>query len=302
MSFNLPKSWKICVLISIGMLSACNDDAKNVTLKSSVDVKQPAAIARGKIDVEGGLLTLSFSNAGLVNKVLIKEGQVVEGRQLLLQQDDRIFYADQHVAKSELTVANTQLQGLQEKMPELQKKAKRLALAAEAGAAQMQLSDEVQIALQQAQIDINNAQAERNLAKTKLNQVISRGALLNMHAPVAGTIVKLHAHSGEFMANGQNALVLLPKKPIIVRAELNESYLQSVKVGMQAKVQIDNDSERIDLASARVTHISPVFMQSELQHNNQQSPGRVVECILEFNTPPLTRVGQNVIVSFYDKP
>lgn len=302
MNLVLLKGLRICTLVTFGIFAGCKEDTLEVEQKSAVQTKQPTAIARGKLDVEGGLVALSFSAEGVVNKIMVAEGQQVEKGQLLLQQDQRISNADQRVAESELAVADTQLQGLRDKIPELQQKAQRLNLAAQAGAMQMQLSDEAQVVLQQAQTEISIAQAERNLAKSKLSQIQSRGALLNLHAPFAATVVKINAHSGEFLANGQSALVLLPKKPIIVRAELNESYLQSVKVGMQAKVQIDHDSDRTDLATARVTRISPVFIQSQLQQNSQQSPGRVVECILEFNTAPLTRVGQNVIVSFYDQP
>ena len=91
---------------------------------------------------------------------------------------------------------------------------------------------------------------------------------------------------------------LLPNKPFIIRAELNESYLAGVKVGMKAKVQIDNDSERKDLPTAHVIRISSTFVLSQLQENAQQSPRRVVECILAFDSEPSTLVGQNVVVSF----
>lgn len=296
------KLLNIYVLLSVAMLVACQDETAKVITTSKHEVQQPAAIARGKLDVEGGLIPLAFPTEGIVTKVMVSEGQKVEKGQLLLQQDKQLIDADRRVAESALHVADTQLQGLRDQMPMLQEKVHRLNAAAAAGAAQMQLSDEAQLALQQAQTEINIAKAERNLAKTKLNQITRRGALLDLHAPSAGTVVKINAHLGEFLSNGQDALLLLPQKPMIVRAELNESYLQVVKVGMQAKVYIDHDSERIELATARVVRMSPVFIQSQLQHDSQQAPGRVVECILEFSTAPTTRVGQNVIVNFYDKP
>lgn len=302
MNLNLPKSMKIAVLITAGLLAACQDDTSKAKLGSAAEVKQPAAIARGKIDVEGGLMPLSFSTEGNVTQVLVREGQQVEQGQLLIQQDKRMFDAEKNVSLSEMAVANAELQGLQKQVPELEQKVKRLNLAAQAGAAQMQLSDEAQLALQQLQTEVGTAQAQYNLARSKFNQIKTRGALLDLRAPFAGTIVKLNTHTGEFLTHGQEALVLLPQKPLIVRAELNESFLQSVKVGMPAKIQVDNDNGRVDLATARVTRISPIFIHSQLQDNTQQGAGRVVECILEFSTQPITRVGQNVVVSFYDQP
>jgi multidrug resistance efflux pump len=302
MNLNLPKSIKVAALTTLGLVAACQDQPSPAKVESVAESKQIAAIARGKVDVEGGLINLSFATEGMVTKVAVKEGQQVEKGQLLLQQDKRIWDAEKQVALSEMTIADTTLQGLQQQIPELVAKVKRLQLAAEAGAAQMQLKDEAQLALQQLQTEVNTAQAQYKLAKSKVNQINARGALLDVRAPSAGTVVKLSAHAGEVLAAGQEALVLLPQQALIVRAELNESFLSSVKVGMPAKVQVDHDSGRIDLATAHVTRISPIFIHSQLQDNTQQSPGRVVECILEFNAQPITRVGQNVIVSFYDQP
>ena len=95
-----------------------------------------------------GIVTLSFPSEGVVDKVLVTEGQAVQKGQILMQQDHRLYYADKRVAESEIAVAVAQLQGIGEQLPGL--KQKRLKMAAQAGAAQMQLSDEAYEAVQQA--------------------------------------------------------------------------------------------------------------------------------------------------------
>ncbi|WP_227521855.1 HlyD family efflux transporter periplasmic adaptor subunit [Klebsiella sp. X1-16S-Nf21] len=70
----------------------------------------------------------------------------------------------------------------------------------------------------------------------KVARLTARGAQLDLQAPFAGSIVKLNDQPGTFIPSGQPAALFLPIKPLIIRAELNESYLAGVKVGMQAKV------------------------------------------------------------------
>ena len=282
------------------VIAGCKDDDVKVA-NSSAQVKQPIAIARGKIDVDGGVIPLSFLSEGVISKVMVSEGQKVQKGQLLMQQDKRVFFANKKIAQDELLVANTQLQQLNEQIPEFRKKVQRLNLAAEAGALQMQISDDAQASLKQTESNMHIAQAQSKLAQSKLKQVEVQGSLLDLRAPFDGVITKINVQPGGLLPNGQNALVLLPNKPIIIRAELNESYLELVKNGMIAKVQIENDSGGVNLPPARVIRISPVFIQSQLQENNQQSREHIVECILEFQDPNITtRIGQNVIVSFYE--
>lgn len=299
MNLRDSKRWLAPVILSLWVLVGCDDKPAEHVAASSTDIARPVAIARGKVDVEGGMLALSFPSEGVVNKVLVSEGQTVQQGQRLLQQDNRLFHVDKRVAESEIAVANAQLQGLREQLPGLKQKAQRLKAAAQAGAAQMQLSDEAYAQLQQAQTAVTVAQAQVNLAKSRLAQLAVRGAQLDLQAPFAGSIVKLNVQPGTFIPGGQPAALFLPDKPLIIRAELNESYLAGVHVGMQARVQIDNDSERVDLPTAQVIRISSTFAASQLQDNVQQSQGRVVECILAFDSEPSTRVGQNVVVSFY---
>lgn len=302
MSLKFPKTLQICVFIFLGVgLWGCKKDNVEIATHVFSNQEEPVAIARGKTDVEGGLITLSFPLEGVIQKVLVREGQIVQPGQLLMQQDTRMFLTDKSIAESELAIANLQLQGLKEQIPELKQKVERLNMAAQAGASQMQLTDEASNTLKQIQTEVAVAKAQVNLSKNKLSQILARGEQLNLRAPFSGTVVKINAQSGEFLSSSHPLMVLLPNKPAIIRAELNESYLTSVKIGMQAKVQIDSDNQRINLPDAHVIRISPIYMQSQLQSNAQHISGRVVECILEFNTTPPTRVGQNVMVSFYSK-
>ena len=97
--------------------------------------------------------------------------------------------------------------------------------------------------------------------------------------------------------------MLLPKRPFIVRAEVNESFVTAIREGMKALVTVDADGSaaRQEFPAATVLRISPVYGAAKLQDDAQRGPVRVVECVLAFDQPPANvKVGQNVRVSFHE--
>lgn len=57
-------------------------------------------------------------------------------------------------------------------------------MAAQAGAAQMQLSDEAYEAVQQAKTAVTVAQAQAKLAERRLAKLVEHGAQLDLRAPL----------------------------------------------------------------------------------------------------------------------
>jgi multidrug resistance efflux pump len=95
---------------------------------------------------------------------------------------------------------------------------------------------------------------------------------------------------------GAELFTLLPDAARIVRAELNESFVAKVVVGMNAQVVTDADSGKS--WPAKVIRIGEVFGSSKLVEDAQETTdARDVECILELSTDEL-RVGQRVQVRF----
>jgi multidrug resistance efflux pump len=105
------------------------------------------------------------------------------------------------------------------------------------------------------------------------------------------------------LQSGSPVAVLLPKRPLIVRAEVNESFVTAIREGMKAQVTVDADGSaaRQEFPAATVLRISPVYGTARLQDDAQRGPVRVVECVLAFDQPPANvKVGQNVRVSFHE--
>jgi multidrug resistance efflux pump len=257
------------------------------------------AMARGKIEVQGGLLELSPAQDGLVQTLAVQEGQEVQRGQLLLRLAGNGAAADLAVAESELQLARAKHQARSQRLPALRRAAARLSEAAAAGAAEPQRAEEAQQSLLDAEAELTVSQAEADVAHSRLMLVRTQNDRLELRAPESGMVVRVNTQAGQRVV-AQPAITLLPRRPLIVRAELNESYATQVRVGLHASVTTDGDSLSAALPSARVVRMSPVLGNGRLNDDTQRGPVRVIECVLAFDQAPTARVGQNVRVSFHE--
>lgn len=296
-------------LAAAALLAGCgpSHDAAANAAQASAKAQQngPAAVAvaRGKIEVEGGLLDLSPAVAGVVQQLSVKEGQSVQRGHLLLRLADDTGQADLAVAESEAQLAKARQKARAARLPQLKQTLSRWQAAAREGAADAQNVDEAAQALRDAQAEIDVAAAEAQVAQRKLEQLRAQHKRQELRAPEAGTVVRLATHAGSQAVPGTPAVVLLPQRPLQVRAEINESFAAAVREGMRATVTLDADgAAQQQLPSARVLRISPVYGTARLQDDQQRGPVRVIDCVLVFDQAPAAavRVGQNVRVLFHE--
>lgn len=296
-------------LAAAALLAGCGPshdapaNAGQVSAKAQQNGPASVAVARGKIEVEGGLLDLSPAVAGVVQQLSVKEGQSVQRGQLLLRLADDTGQADLAVAESEAQLAKARQKARAARLPQLKQTLSRWQAAAREGAADAQNVDEAAQALRDAQAEIDVAAAEAQVAQRKLEQLRAQHKRQELRAPEAGTVVRLATHAGSQAVPGTPAVVLLPQRPLQVRAEINESFAAAVREGMQATVTLDADgAAQQQLPSARVLRISPVYGTARLQDDQQRGPVRVIECVLVFEQAPAAavRVGQNVRVQFHE--
>jgi len=115
--------------------------------------------------------------------------------------------------------------------------------------------------------------------------------------------VHVAAQPGASVSPSSGALfTLLPQKPRIVRAELNESFVGVIKPGMHADVSSGNDAATAHW-SAHVLRISQVYGPATLENDPQvRANARTVECVLAFDQPQSLLIGQRVMVRFGATP
>jgi len=271
----------------------------------------PVAMARGKIEVPGGLIELGAPAGGWVESVAVAEGDHVRRGQALLRLADTAARADIALAEAEVQAARARQQAQAVRLPAARQYAARLVEAAAAGGLDRQRADDAGQAARELDASLAVAAADTQVASRRLAQAQAQLARLVLSAPTEGRVVRLLAQPGTRVDTTPALLVLLPDRPLQVRAELNESFAAKVRAGMKAEVTVDSSAGgAAAFRSARVVRLAAVMGPTRLEDDGSSPRGgqRVVDCFLVFD-PPLSagaegavawRVGQNVRVNFHE--
>jgi RND family efflux transporter MFP subunit len=294
-----PFSSLLALAVAVSLLAACSHD--DAGQQAAAPAPAYAAVARGRIDIEGGLLKLSMPRDGVVAEIKVHEGDHVHKGQLLAMLDTKPAQLAVSSAQAEQQQAEAQGKLLEVRLKAAQQRAQRLAAAAAAGAGDGQSADDAREAAQQLQGELDNARAASAMAAQKLDAARYELAQRSLLAPVDGQIVERLIQPGAAVSpQGGPAFVLLPEEARLVRAELNESFVTVVHEGMHAQV-VDDSGSGAPTLSAHVQRIGTVFGPSALEEDPMiRANTRTVECVLVFDQPPPAslRIGQRVIVQF----
>lgn len=286
-------------------LPGCTGSSQSASAKNAAAgaaQSQYVAIARGRVDVQGGLARVVAQRDGVVSAFNVQQGDDVKAGQILAQLDPRAAQIELDGAKAQVEQSRAQLAQLQVKFNEARQRAPRIAEAAKAGAASGDAADEArnEVASLQAQADAAKAAldaAQQHVAAAQLD-VDAR----TLRAPVAGRIVQRDAQIGQAVSaqSGAALFTILPDRPRIVRAEVDADDADKIKPGMRAQVVRDT-GEGPDYA-AKVLRVGEVLGASTLTEDPlARAASREVECVLQLESagsaPPL-RIGQRVLVRF----
>lgn len=261
------------------------------------------AVARGSVEVPGGLFELLAPQDGVVESVAVADGANIRRGQTLLQLGGEMARADIASAQAEVKLARARQGAQATRLPGARQLAQRLAEAARAEAVDAQRADEAQQAVRELEAAASVAAAEVALAEQKLSQAQAALHRLTVRAPLDASVLRVQVQAGSRVAaqGGRPLMVLLPQRPLVVRAEVNEAFVPRLVVGMRATLHVDGEGTDHDapLPGARVTRVAPLFGSGRLDDDAQlRGGGRVVDCFLEFDNPPALRVGQSLRVEF----
>ncbi|MDE3141979.1 MAG: HlyD family efflux transporter periplasmic adaptor subunit [Pseudomonadota bacterium] len=279
------------------LLSACGAATGGDPASASAP-RAYVAIARGQVAVEGGLLQVRAAVPGLVRAVSVATNAKVAAGQTLVQLDDGAARIAVQLARADLAQAHAQQAMLAAGEPAAALRAQRLAAAVAADAASGQELAEARAALGEIKARAQAAAAAVQAAQARLAAARHQLALYTVHAPVAGYVARRLVQVGARVSpdDAQPLLELLPERPLIVRAELNEAYADKVHPGMRAEVVLDAGGGRSYAAHVLRLGLTYGAVRLGPQHD-QPDDARDLECVLQLDAPGL-RVGQRVRVQF----
>jgi multidrug resistance efflux pump len=284
-------------IVALAGLAACSSerDANAGPLPSPGTY---LAMARGQVDVEGGLVRVVAARDGRVEEVRVEDGDVVRQGDVLARLAQRPARIALGIAEAALAQANAQAGVLKAKLAPLADQARRVAEAAGAGAASGQSADDAGTAVAVLKAEVAAAEATARVAREQVEQARAELDERTIVAPAAGRIVRRSVHVGDAVSAqaGAELFQLLPDRPRIVRAELNEAYVDLVKPGMRAEVVRDSDQGTV--VGAEVLRVGEVFGPSRLTDDPVERAGaHDVECVLRLDGGEF-RIGQRVLVRF----
>src|SRR6185295_2795561 len=205
-----------------------------------------AAIAAGKVDVEGGLVDVAARQPGIVREVMVQEGDEVRRDQVLARLDDEEARLARGRAAANLQQAQAQVESYRTALAAAQRDQARM----EQLAAQNFVSPQ---RVENARDSVRSAQSNLDVQIASISS--SRAALAEadyvveqhiVRAPDNGRIVRRYANPGMGAStlNVTPMFQLQPRTPHIVRAELEERSLTSVHAGMRVEIVPEADQSQ----------------------------------------------------------
>ncbi len=291
----------LVLVVGFVFLQGANASKKAQDEKAAAQkVESPyAAIANGKVDVEGGIIQIAARRGGIVREVLVQEGdQVVAGQILARQEDDEPRLALQ-TATADLASAQSQLNLIQVDIRTAQRELERLQGLVATNFVAAQRVDQARDAVATAQARLAAQQAAVQAARARRDQAAYNVELTIIRAPADGRIVRRYANpgAGASTLNVSNMFDLEPNAPRIARAEIVESDIPNVTTGQAVEITPEGDPSKVYVGS--VLRRAAVFGARKLASDDpsQRSDERVVEVVVTAGDAPLL-IGQRVLVKF----
>ena len=272
--------------------------AKAAAVTASVKPSPYSAIANGKADVEGGIIQVAARRAGVIQDVLVQEGDVVTRGQVLARlEDDQPRLASER-ASAEVRQARASLALLQVQLGAAQRELRRMEALAPSNFVAAQKLDQSRDAVREAEARILAQQAVVATAQARHGEARYDQETSVIRAPADGRIVRYaNPGAGASTLNVSNMFDLEPQTGRIVRAEIAEGSLTFVDIGQT--VQMSPESDPTKVYPGKVLRRAAVFGARKLQSDDasERTDDRVVEVVVDSTGAPFL-IGQRVLVKF----
>lgn len=288
--------WRNCLRAALLVaVSACSEQGPEPA--SAADPSQPgisAAIARCRIDVEGGLIRVAGPREGLIEAVFVEEGDRVRRGQLLARLDSRLAELRVGLALADLEEVRARADAAALRLAAAQRERERRRVAGVGALGQRQI-DEGEVEAQAQAATLRAARAAVEAASRRLDEARLEVEVRSVLAPADGVILRRRARPGEGVAVQAvtELFQLAPDAPRIARCDLEELFLPGVAVGQTACLVVEADGRHT--YGATVKRLSEIFgAPAPSDDPTARVDLRTVEMVLAIEEGTPLRIGQRV--------
>ncbi len=286
---------------ALGLILACSDTvpAHTAVTPPSQPMLLFSATARGRVDIEGGVIRLAARRDGVIAKVLVEEGEHVLAGQVLATLDDELAQRNLVLMQRETDQASKEQAKAHVEWTAAEREVRRLEPLAATGTVPQQELDRAHDALALALVARQSAQAHTATARARAAVAERELHERAVVAPLSGQIIQRQARPGNGVStlNVTPLFLFAPDGPRIVRAELEEQYLDAVRP-MQA-VQVVLQAQPHRMWRAHVLRIGRVVgARTPSDDPLERQDNRVVEVVIALEQADELLIGQRVIARF----
>lgn len=257
------------------------------------------AAARGRVEIEGGLSRILATRDGLLQEVLVVEGQRVEAGDVLAKLVSRDAEFVAAAAEAGLNEAKARQAALETRRVMQARLLERTRRAAKEQAVSPQSLDEAEAAMATLTGDLRSAEAAVALAAARQDGALYELERRQVRAPLSGRIARRSVKAGDVVSAAAltEMFILIPDAPLVVRAEIQENFIRQVKPGMAAEIVSETD-ERTSTAGKVIRVGAFLDNRRSGESATERVDVRVAESILQLDAPDAFLIGQRVYVRF----
>ncbi len=187
----------LTVILTI-LLTSCDvtQGKENVPSAMPMETNHVAASAKGRIDIEGGVIRLAARRDGIISSVMVEEGARVQPGQVLATLDDTLAQSQLTLTRSEISQAAQEVNKARLHVQATKREVNRLKPLADRKVVPRQEYDQARDALALAQVDLNAANAVLGTAKAREQVALTEVEEHKIIAPLEGQIIQRQARPG----------------------------------------------------------------------------------------------------------
>ena len=286
----------VFLMVAVCTFTGCRDETGPSPI---VPIVTAIASAKGRVDIEGGVIRLAAQRDGVIAKVMVEEGARVKAGQVLATLNSELAQRNLTLAQWEVKQAEQHHKRVRIELAAADREFNRLESLRKDDAAPRQEIDRARDARILAEVAVEASLAAIETARARQAVAAREIEERKVTAPLDGQIIQRQARPGNGVStlNVTPLFLFLPDVPRIIRAEVEEQYVNAVSMDQPVEILLEVDPDtrwhgRVLRIGRLVGGRTPSHDPAEKQDN------RVVEVVVTMDTTEASLIGQRVIVRF----